>query len=400
MSVQDVVVLVTGPPRAGVTALTAALSRRMPSYRFVEADDVTATAAPAAVVFVVSAVAPIVESDCALLDFTKSGVVGVVAKIDDHRDWRRVLSANRARLDIPWVGAAAAPRLGEPSLDELVALLEDELGDPARNMVRTRESRIAQLRDEREELSRRRRMAASDRARTLRSDVQQARLISMQTARRRCAALRSELIGEAAALCRREVPGFAERVRRRCDDVLSGIDTDIAAHTGHIAAPATVAITDPPLRSRRLETRLMAVLGVGFGFGVALVVTRFVAGLAPGLAVAGLAAGVGVGTATAVWVIRARALLHVRAVLQSWVAEVSATVRAAAEEKVATSVLDVEAVLASEGAAAAAAQDAEFGRRIASIEAELRRLARSQDDPRLLPIGRPPGEGHLNRSCE
>ncbi|OAN35461.1 hypothetical protein A4X20_26320 [Mycolicibacterium iranicum] len=74
--------------------------------------------------------------------------------------------------------------------------------------------------------------------------------------------------------------------------------------------------------------------------------------------------------------------------------------RAAAEDKVATSVLDVEAVLASECAAAAAAEDAGFGRRIASIDDELRKLSRLREDPRLLPIGRPPGEDHLNRSCE
>lgn len=144
----------------------------------------------------------------------------------------------------------------------------------------------------------------------------------------------------------------------------------------------------------------MAVLGAGFGFGVALVVTRFVAGLAPGLAAAGLATGVGAGTATALWVIRARGLLHVRAVLQSWVVDTAASVRATAEEKVATSVLDAEAMWASEGAAAAADEDAEYVRRMVSIDAEIGKLARFRKDPHLLPLGRPPGEGLLNRSCE
>lgn len=399
MSAQNVV-LVTGPPRAGVTAMTAALRRRMPSYRFVEADDVGGTAAPVAVVFVASAVAPVVESDCALADFATGVVIGVVSKIDDHRDWRCVLAANRQRLGMPWVGAAAAPRLGKPCLDELAGLLEAELADPERIALRTRELRMARLRDEREELSRRRRMAASDRARTLRSDVQQTRLVSTQTARRRCSALRAELIGEAATLRRHQVPGFAERVRRRCGDVLAEIDSDIAAHTDHTATSFPFDSTDPPLRSRRLENRLMAVLGAGFGFGVALVVTRFVTGLAPGLAAAGLVTGVGVGTATAVWVIRARALLHVRAVLQSWVVDTSAAVRAAAEEKVAASVLEAEAALASASAVAGADEDVEFGRKIASIDAEIRKHSRSREDPRLLPPGRPPGESHLNRSCE
>ena len=399
MSAQDVV-LVTGPPRAGVTSMAAALRRRMPSYRFVEADDVGGMPVPVAVVFVASAVAPVVESDCALVDSVTNVVIGVVSKIDDHRDWRRVLAANRERLGMLWIGAAAAPRLGKPSLDELVRLMEAELADPERITLRTREFRAALLRDEREELSRRRRVAVSDRARTLRSDVQQARLVSTQTARRRCAALRAELIDETATLRSHQVPGFAERVRRRCDDVLAEIDSDIAAHTDHTATSFAVAITGPPLRSHRLENRLMAVLGAGFGFGVVLVVTRLVTGLAPGLAAAGLVTGVGVGAATAVWVIRARALLHVRAVLQSWVVEISAAVRAAAEEKVATSMLAAEAALASESAAAGAAEDVEFGRKIAAIDAELRKHLRSREDPHLLPLGRPPGESHLNRSCE
>ncbi|MDA2892449.1 hypothetical protein PDG61_16130 [Mycolicibacterium sp. BiH015] len=381
MSAQDVV-LVTGPPRAGVTSMAAGLRRRMPSYRFVEAEDAAGTSAPAAVVFVASAVAPVVESDCALVDLTTGVVIGVVSKIDDHRDWRRV------------------PRLGEPSLDELAALLEAELAAPSRKALRTKEFRLTQLREEREELSLRRRTAAADRARTLRSDVQHARLGSAQTARRRCAALRAELIGEVAAVRMRDVAGFAERVRHRCGDVLSEIDTDIAGYTGRPPTPSPVPFPDPPMKARRLENRLMAVLGAGFGFGVAVVVTRFVAGLAPGLAAAGLATGVGIGTATAVWVIRARGLLHVRAVLQSWVADTSAAVRAAAEEKVATSVLDAEAIWASEGAAAAADEDAEYVRRTASIDAEIRKLARFRDDPRLLPLGRPPGDSVLNRSCE
>ena len=100
-----------------------------------------AAEAPAAVVFVVSAIAPMTESDCALIDFATNYtdlVVGVVSKIDAHRDWRDVLAADRALLaaraprypHVPWVGAAAAPDLGEPQLDELVDLLAQRLGDP------------------------------------------------------------------------------------------------------------------------------------------------------------------------------------------------------------------------------------------------------------------------------
>ena len=55
----------------------------------------------------VSAIASLTESDCALVDLAANYtdlVIGVVAKIDAHRNWRDVLAADRARL------AARAPR--------------------------------------------------------------------------------------------------------------------------------------------------------------------------------------------------------------------------------------------------------------------------------------------------
>ncbi|MCV7130033.1 hypothetical protein [Mycolicibacterium vanbaalenii] len=120
-------VLVAGPPRAGVSGVVAELRRRMPSHRFVEAGETGAPQRPAVVVFVVSAVAPITRSDCVLADrvaASTDAVVAVLAKIDDHRDWTAVLEANRECLAghagrfgrVPWVGAAAAPRLGEPRM--------------------------------------------------------------------------------------------------------------------------------------------------------------------------------------------------------------------------------------------------------------------------------------------
>ena len=94
-------VLVTGPWLAGVTSLVAALRERMPEQDFVEADELGPADAPVAVVFVVSAVAPLTESDCALVERAARHtdlVIGVVTKIDAHRDWRDVLAADRALL--------------------------------------------------------------------------------------------------------------------------------------------------------------------------------------------------------------------------------------------------------------------------------------------------------------
>ncbi len=121
-----------------------------------ETGDIDAGADPVAVVFVMSAVAPVTESDCALADLVTAktdAVIAVVSKVDDHRDWRGVLAENRERLaervprfgSVPWIGAAAAPRLGEPLVDDLVERLERELADPSldqRNKLRAREFRV------------------------------------------------------------------------------------------------------------------------------------------------------------------------------------------------------------------------------------------------------------------
>jgi hypothetical protein len=371
--------------------MVAELRRRMPSYRFVESGG---SGRPAVVVFVVSAVAPMTESDCVMADLVTAetaAVIAVVSKIDDHLGWRNVLAADRERLaggvarlaGVPWVGAAAAPRLGEPLMVELVDLLDGQLRDPGlveRNALRARQTRICQLRDGREQLVRRRRLAGPERVSELRGTVQQARLTLTHTARQRCAALRTELVDGAAGLGRAEIADFPERVRLRCAEVLDEVDADVAAHAGQMAGEVaasspSVSVADPPPASRRLETQLMTVLGAGFGLGVALVVTRFLAGLAPDLAVAGLIAGGAVGLATTAWVVRARALLHDRAVLERWVGEVAAAVRAAAEQRVATGMLAAEAAMAAASAAAAAEVDAEIGRRIVALETEIRELA-------------------------
>lgn len=368
------VVLVVGPPRAGVTAMTAELRRRMPEQTFVEAGGHADAGPPALVLFVVSAVAPVTESDCATVESaasTTDAVVAVVAKVDDHRDWARVLEADRARLaaraprfgGVPWVGAAAAPRLGEPVMDELVALLGSRLSDPTRverNALRAAEARALALRGEREQRARDRRSAAARHVREVRSELAHARLAATHAARRRCARLRTGLLDDAAAAGRRDVAAFPDRARSRGADVLVCVDEDVDAHLRTVTAragidmpgpptPEPVVVPDPPVRARRLETRLMTVLGAGFGVGVAMVVARLLSGLSPALATAGPAVAAVVGVATAAWVVRARAVLHERAVLERWSLDVAAAVRAAAEERVATRMLAVETAVAAAG---------------------------------------------------
>jgi hypothetical protein len=101
-----------------------------------------------------------------------------------------------------------------------------------------------------------------------------------------------------------------------------------------------------------LEGQLVAVLGVGFGTGIALACSRLLAGLVPGSSALGWAAGAAAGLALVVWVVRARGLLHDRALLDRWVVEVAGALRWHAEAMVA------ERLLIAESHWAAAAREA------------------------------------------
>jgi hypothetical protein len=414
------VVLVTGPWLAGTTSLLAALRERLPDVTFVETGELSVIEAPTAVVFVVSAVARLTESDSALLDLAAANtdlVIGVVSKIDVHRNWRDVLAADRQALiahdaryrDVPWVGVAAAPNLGAPKIDELVERL-GHLGDvrlTRRNRLRAwetrlqivirrieeaakgegRNARIAELREQRSATVRDRRLAKTERTIALRSQIQQARVQLTYFARNRCTSVRAELQEDASNMSRRRLGEFEPYVRTRAGEVVDEVNDGITKHLGDVAselglsAPAppppleAPEVAQPPLKSRRLETQLTMVVGAGFGFGVALAVTRLFAGLAPGMTIAGLVAGGVVGVLLTVWVVGIRGLLHDRAVLDRWVTDVTATLRSAVEERVATRVLAAETVLTSDLAARDEVESATAADRVAEIDTELREHA-------------------------
>ncbi|MDV3128515.1 hypothetical protein M1247_26645 [Mycobacterium sp. 21AC1] len=415
------VVLVTGPWLAGATSVLAALRERMPQHTFVESTGLLAGEAPAAVVFVVSAAAPLTESDCTLVDLASNHtdlVVGVLSKVDAHRNWREVRDADAeilaGRADryrrMPWVGVAAAPDLGEPKLDELVELLTDRLADPdvlRRNRLRAwetrleavigryrsdgsgadRRARVETLRERRDEINRVGRLTRTERSIALRSQIQQARVQLGYFARNRCNSVRSELQEDVAGLGRRRVGTFEAYARQRADEVIDDVSDGVTKHLSDVArelrlsapagaeAPARPDIGVPPLKSRALETRLMMVLGVGFGLGVALTVSRLLGGAAPRLAVAGLVVGAVVGLLLTAWVVSTRGLLHDRAVLDRWVGESTGTLRSAAEELVATRVLAAETELTTELSARAEADAATAAEQVAAIDAELREHA-------------------------
>ncbi|WP_077100210.1 hypothetical protein [Mycobacterium terramassiliense] len=424
------VVLVTGPWLAGVTAVVGALRERLSHHKFVESSDLGPGDAPTAVVFVVSAAAQLTASDCALLDAAAEHtdvVVGVVSKIDVHRNWRDVVAANRDILAahaprygrVPWVGAAALPDLGDPDVDDLAQTVAAQLADadiPRRNRLRAWESRLQTvirrfdrdaegagrrarvdaLREERGTALRQRRQSKTERTITLRGQIQQARVQLSYFARNRCSSVRGELQEDAAGLSRREMPGFEAYARGRVGEVVAEVSqgtatqlADVAQVLGVSAAlPAfgdaeeklpAVEAPPPPLKSRRQETWLLMLLGAAFGLGVALTLGRLVGGLtsrlSPALAAAGAAGCVAVGLAVTFVVVHIRGLLRDRALLDRWAGEITASLQSAVEELVATRVLVAESLLSTALVARDEAENAHVAEQVSAIDSELREHA-------------------------
>lgn len=433
-------VLVTGPPRAGVSSLAACLRDRMPAVSVVEgaggcaAEPAGAPAVADVVLFVVSAVAPVSESDCALAAAaarSTDAVLAVLAKVDDHRDWRTVLAVDKQRLaghaprfeSVAWVPAAAAPRLGSPVVDDVVTALALLLADPSlvhRNVLRRAEcgltaaltamraperdhrARVAALRDRRDALLRTRRSADSQRTVGERLRSQRARLESASTARARCTALRTELLDAAAETPRSGVAVTVQRVRQRCSELIAEVDQQVSVRLHELAdelgatlpqAPPMpeVALAEPPLRQRRLESRVTTVLGAGFGCGAGLVVARWVTGLASGASLAGALAGATAGLILTLWVVAARTLLYRRAVLAQWVGEAVGTVRAVLDERIAARMIAAEAAIAEARLTARSTEDSGVAQRIMACDAELRGLTRAVRRAEALRAGCEPG---------
>jgi hypothetical protein len=404
------VVLVTGPPMSGVSSLVAVLRERMPEAAIVEADELGPHDVPAAVVVVVSGVAPVTESDCSQVELATTHtelVIGVVSKIDAHRGWRDVLAADRAALRtrsaryraMAWMAVAAAPDIGEPNVDELVESLREGLRDPAlsnRNLLRAknsgeataREGCIGRLRAGRTALLRDRRQARSERALALRGGLQEARASLGRFVRQRGVVVRADFRARAAELPRGGRARFEAELLGEVDAVLDELEVRILARSGELAGTLAVAapagpspgagpqLTAPPVASRHGESRLTMVLGAGFGLGVAMAVSRLLGGLAQELAVAALVVGGMSGFALTVWLVMTRALLQERAALDRWVTEVVTTLRWHGEELVAGRLLAAELGFAAELAARDDAESAELAERVGAIDAELRALAR------------------------
>ena len=119
----------------------------------------------------------------------------------------------------------------------------------------------------------------------------------------------------------------------------------------------------------------MTLLGAGFGLGVALTLSRLLADLAPQWTVAGVIACAAVGVVLTLWVVGTRGLLHDRAVLDRWVAEVVSGLRAGLEERLATRMLAAESALGVSAAERDSRDSARLDQTLAGIDREIHQHA-------------------------
>jgi len=354
------VILVSGPALSGATSVADALRQRRGGYHIVER--LGNGERPAAAVFVVSAAAPMTQSDISLLDAaaaSTNAVVAAVSKIDVYRGWPQVLEENRALAashPLSWVGVPADPHIGPPKLESLIDALNSAL-------ARERRSPRNQLLFNKSHAQSR----IGDRERAV--AVRQLRVARVQLtgrARAICASLRADLRRDVAGLSRRGVDEFCSGVRRRSaramaelDALLSHVvdDLDIAGidipgiDILGIDSAEEARPTYLPRFGRVRADRVTVALSAGFGLGVALTFGRLLADLAPAWAAAITAASLLTGIGLSGWVIRARGLAAERAALDRWVTEVTAGLRTAMEERVVMQMLAAESAMAAEATA-------------------------------------------------
>jgi hypothetical protein len=401
--------------------MVAALRERLPGQPILEARELGWGEAPVVVVFVISAIAPLSEDDAALFDAATQytdAVIAVVSKIDWFRNWPAKLAADRSLLQargprydgVVWVGAAAAPAVGEPQLDELVQLLSQRLGDAEthrRNQLRTlqtrlqtsmaryqsegagqdREARVEALRYLREDVWDRRDVARAEHLAALNGRIRLAYGQLTEYAGQRCGSVRTELHEDVSTITRRRMRRFEPYVRRRADEVVDEVNEGITDHLADVAnelglspppagpPPLVDDVPAPVLPSRRLWTGLFMLLGALLGASVAVSTSWLIAGPARVVVIAAGIAGALVGLLVVTVVLWIRRRRRDRVILHAWVARVTETLLPPLEELVGHRVRAADGAFSRELSALEETADGNAADTEADINAELREHA-------------------------
>jgi len=226
---------------------------------------------------------------------------------------------------------------------------------------------------------------------TLRAEIQRARLESMSDAQREIRdqiqywrtaidgadragleRMPADLDAVVHAMSLRQFEVMLGRLRRVTDTVLRDLfapEEMTEVYAGFAHAPALrPAVATPGRRQQNVEDRIVAVGGVIAGFGAGRLVTAL-----PMLAVTGSAAvvalpvSIGLGLASAAWMIRSRKHVADKQHYRQWLVETLTEARAALESEVAAQFVDAEQALTL-------ALDEAIARRVDALDREIRQI--------------------------
>ncbi|MFC9893459.1 hypothetical protein ACFVMC_07175 [Nocardia sp. NPDC127579] len=188
-----------------------------------------------------------------------------------------------------------------------------------------------------------------------------------------------------------ELDGYPEHLQHSVLDLTGTVDQKIesrlavlverldgASGLPHVRRdPAPRVGPEPEPRHRGVEDHLMIALGASAGVGLGRLLVAPLA-LVPALDFASIPVTLLLGGLVAWWVVRARRQVADRAHVRQWVADALVNVKAQLEQRVATGLVESETELADQVVRASAARILETDRRVAELEARIRRAGSEQ----------------------
>ncbi|RBO91439.1 hypothetical protein [Nocardia puris] len=230
---------------------------------------------------------------------------------------------------------------------------------------------------------------------TLRGRLHLARVDLMTEVGGHVRALHTAARAELDRLRPAELGDYPDRLQQAVTELTGVVDSAIERRmaelayrldeTGQIAQtpphrrldPAPRVGPDPEPRHRGVEDHVMIALGASAGVGLGRLLVMPLS-LVPALEVASIPVTLLLGALVAWWVVRARRLVADRAHVRQWVADALVNVKAQLEQRVATALVEAETELADRVVRAGATRALETDRRVAELEALIRRAAAEQ----------------------
>ncbi|QIS16638.1 hypothetical protein [Nocardia arthritidis] len=253
---------------------------------------------------------------------------------------------------------------------------------------------IARLREERATLLAGRDGGRATSLSTLRGQLHLARVDLLTDVGGRVRALHTAARGELDRLRPNRLGDYPDRLQQAVTELTGQLDAEIDQRLAELAHrvdelspaepapyrrrdPAPRVGPDPDPRHRGVEDHLMIALGASAGVGLGRLLVSPLA-LVPALDVASVPFTLLLGAGAAAWVVRARGQVADRNHVRQWVSEALVNVKAQLEQRVTTALVETETAFSDRVVRASATAMVETDRRIAELEARIRRMAAEQ----------------------